>query len=357
MSEERTEQATPRRREEARKRGEAPRSVELAGAGAMIGAIVGLRLGWGGMVADAISTLIQSMRECPRWQPTLAAAVAVYQSTLVQAARMVAPPALGACVAALVVSLAQSSFVISAHPLGLKWARLSLGQGLVRMVSRQSVFAMLRSVLRLVLVGLVAFLFLRGRAAALVMLAAAPIPSAAAALGSLIFGLLVRIAGVLLLCAAADYLYQRHEHERRLRMTRHEQREEHKQTEGDPLVRSRIRERQRAMARQRMIDAVKRATVVITNPVEIAVALRYDAEKTPAPIVVAKGRLLMAERIRDEATRHSVPVTPSPDLARALYRSVPIGRQIPPELYQAVAEILAFVYRLTAQAGRLRSQE
>jgi len=255
------------------------------------------------------------------------------------------------------VSLAQSSFVISAHPLGLKWARLSLGQGLVRMVSRQSVFAMLRSVLRLVLVGLVAFLFLRGRAAALVMLAAAPIPSAAAALGSLIFGLLVRIAGVLLLCAAADYLYQRHEHERRLRMTRHEQREEHKQTEGDPLVRSRIRERQRAMARQRMIDAVKRATVVITNPVEIAVALRYDAEKTPAPIVVAKGRLLMAERIRDEATRHSVPVTPSPDLARALYRSVPIGRQIPPELYQAVAEILAFVYRLTAQAGRLRSQE
>jgi len=198
---------------------------------------------------------------------------------------------------------------------------------------------------KLVAVALVVFLFVRGRWEAVLGLAQGSALGAAAGFGGLIWGLLLRVAGVMAVVAAADYVFQRKEYEKNLRMSRHELREEHKRTEGDPLVRSRMRERQRALARHRMLEAVKHATAVVTNPVEIAVAVRYEAEETPAPVVVAKGRWLMAERIKAQAEKHGVPVTESPELARALYGSVPVGRQIPPELYQAVAEILAFVYR------------
>ena len=163
----------------------------------------------------------------------------------------------------------------------------------------------------------------------------------------------------MMVVAVGDYIFQRQEHQRNLRMSRYEVKEEHKRTEGDPLTRSRMRERQRALARHRMIEAVKRATVVVTNPLEIAVALRYEMGEArahsvnlPAPIVVAKGRRLMADRIREQAEKHGVPVTCAPELARALYRSVPVGRQIPSELYQAVAEIIAFVYRMTGRTPR-----
>jgi len=342
MAEERTEQATPRRREETRKRGEIPRSAELAGAGALLGALLGLRFGWTTAVAQSQHSALWFLRACPGWEPTVQAAAYVLQTALLGAASAVLPLVAGASIAALAVNLAQSRFLISAQPLALKWSRLSLVQGLTRIFSRQGVFSVLRSLVKLALILAVTFLGLAHGTAL----------TAAAGLGRLIWGLLIRIAGVLTLVAVADYVFQHREHEKKLRMTRHEQREEHKQMEGDPLVRSRIREQQRALARHRMMEAVKHAAVVVTNPVEIAVALRYEAAKTPAPIVVAKGRRLLAERIKAEAAKHGVPVTPSPDLARALYRSVPIGRQIPTDLYQAVAEILAFVYRLTGRPPR-----
>ncbi len=169
--------------------------------------------------------------------------------------------------------------------------------------------------------------------------------SAGAALGRMMWALLLQVGAVLVVAAFIDYAFQRREFEKNLRMTRREARDEHKRAEGDPLIRSRVREKMRALARHRMLEAVKKADVVVVNPTEIAVALRYDMAATPAPVVVAKGRRLMAQRIRDQAEKHRVPITRNEGVARALYRSVPIGKQIPPELYQAVAEILAFVYR------------
>jgi len=352
MADERTEQATPRRREEARKRGEVARSAELPAAAALLGAILGLRLTWHPTLTGAGDCLLSFFRAAPTWQPSLLSAVEVAGLALRQSAHLLLPLLAGASLAALAANLGQSGFLLSAHPLTPKWSRLSLTQGFIRLFSRQGLFTLLRSLAKLALLLAVSFSYLRGRAGAVLDLAHGTPFSAGAGLASLIFGLLVRVALVLALVAVADYLYQRHEHEKRLRMTRHEQREEHKQTEGDPLVRSRIREQQRALARHRMMEAVKHATVVVTNPIEYAVALRYEPRKTPAPIVVAKGRRLLADRIRAEAHRHGVPVTPSPDLARALYRAVPIGRQIPPDLYQAVAEILAFVYRMTGRPPR-----
>jgi flagellar biosynthetic protein FlhB len=160
-----------------------------------------------------------------------------------------------------------------------------------------------------------------------------------------VLGLGARILAVLAVLAAADYAFQRLDHERRLRMTREELKEELRQTEGDLRTRNRIRARQIELSRNRMLAVVARADVVVVNPVHVAVALRYDPARMAAPRVVAKGARLFAERIKREARRHGVPVVENPPVARLLFRLVQVGREIPLSLYQAVAEILAFVYR------------
>jgi len=351
MAEERTEQATPRRREEARKKGQVPRSAELAGVGALLGALVALRAGWGSAVEAAREVGLWSLRECAVWQPTVGATTELIRVGLAQGARMALPVTAGACGAALLVNFAQSGFLVSAEPLRFKWSRLSITQGLQRIFSRRGAFSVVRSLVKLALVLAVALGFLRGRWESVLELSHGTALAAGGGTAALLWGLLTRVAAAMALVAIADYIFQRREHEKDLRMTRHELKEEHKRTEGDPLVRSRFRERQRAAARHRMLEQVKKATVVVTNPLEYAVALRYEAEEMPAPIVVAKGRRLLAERIKVQAERNGVPVTPSPELARALYYSVALGRQIPPQLYQAVAEIIAFVYRVTGAGG------
>jgi flagellar biosynthetic protein FlhB len=153
------------------------------------------------------------------------------------------------------------------------------------------------------------------------------------------------ITGAISVVAAADFFYQRWEWERSLRMTVQEVREEHRDTEGDPLIKSRVRSVQRDMMRKRMMAAVPEADVVVTNPTHLAVALKYDQARMSAPIVVAKGAGHLAERIRAVARQHGVAVVENKFVARTLYKLVDIGREIPADLYRAVAEILAFVFR------------
>jgi flagellar biosynthetic protein FlhB len=161
------------------------------------------------------------------------------------------------------------------------------------------------------------------------------------------------VAGAIAVLAGLDYLYQRYEWERSLRMSKDEIREEHKATEGDPFIKSRVRTIQREMTKKRMMAAVKTADVVITNPTHLAVALKYDTATMGAPVVVAKGAGLVAERIRELARHHGVPVVEHKFVARTLFNLVDIGKEIPNELYRAVAEILAFVYRARGMAPQV----
>lgn len=167
--------------------------------------------------------------------------------------------------------------------------------------------------------------------------------------GQLVGKMAVLVGTAFLVVAIVDYIYQRWEHDVSMRMTRKELQEELKESEGDPQVRSRIRQRQRQLAMNRMLQAVPQADVVVTNPVHLAVALRYDKESMVAPVIVAKGGGLLAERIKEIARKHRVPVMQNVSLARGLYYGADVGSTIPPELYQAVAEVLAFVYRLRAE--------
>jgi flagellar biosynthetic protein FlhB len=170
--------------------------------------------------------------------------------------------------------------------------------------------------------------------------------------GHLILGLGLKLAAIFVVLAVLDYMYQRWQYRQDLRMTKQEVREEMKRMEGDPLIREQRRHIQRQMAMRRMSAEVPKADAVITNPTHVAVAVRYDAETMAAPRVVAKGADLLAQRIREIAMEHGVPIVEKPALARALYRAVEVGQEIPVKFYRAVAEVLAFVYRIANRQFR-----
>jgi len=200
--------------------------------------------------------------------------------------------------------------------------------------------------LKFTAIGAVAYLTVRDALPKIIGLAQLPIGTALALVGEIMFNLGLRVALLLLMVAAIDYGYERWEYEQNLRMTREELREELRQMEGDPYVKARIRRIQRQLAMQRMMEEVPKADVIITNPVELAVALKYDARTMAAPKVVAKGARLLAERIKKIAQEHGVPIVENKPLARALYRSCQVGQEIPVKLYRAVAEVLAYIWRI-----------
>lgn len=344
MSSQRTEPATPRRRQEARRRGQVPRSADLAQGAALLAAVVAgsLAAPWGFGRLSAFTSRLLVNPEAAR-QPQV-----VGEGMLAAAA--VAGPSLGAAlVVGVLVGLVQTGGLFTAKPLEPQLDRLNPLRSLERLFSWRSAAEGAKALVKM---------------AAVVAAVWAPLQQAVtearvgfpdseellAQLGATVQAVGLRGAAALLVVGGFDYLYQRFEYERGLRMTRQEVREDLKETEGDPLVKSRQRSRQRELARRRMLRDVAKATVVVTNPVHLAVALRYAPKEAPAPLVVAKGAGGVADRIREAARRHGVPVVSNPPLARSLYRSVPLGRMIPPALYHAVAEVLAVLYR----AGRLK---
>lgn len=259
---------------------------------------------------------------------------------------LMSPVFLTAVLTGLAVNYLQVGFLFTTEPLAFKLERLNPVEGFKRVASRRSLFELVKAVLKVGVVGFVAFQFIRSRLEELLLVLYLDASGFWHTISSLSLALSLRIGAVFLILAVLDYLYQRYEHQRNLRMTRQEVKEEVKQQEGDPQLRARLRERQRKVAMQRMIQEVPRATVVITNPTELAVALRYREGEENAPVVVAKGAALVARRIRETAEKHGVPLVENRAVARLLYDKVEVGQEIPVELYQAVAEILAIVYSL-----------
>lgn len=344
MSSQRTEPATPRRRQEARRRGQVARSADLSQGAALLAAVVAgsLAAPWGFEKLSAFTGRVLA-------DPDPARLPQVVGEGLLAAAALAGPSLGAALVTGLLVGFAQTGGLFTAKPLEPQLDRLNPVRALERLFSWRSAAELAKALVKLAAVAAAVWAPLQQAVAE----ARAAVPSAAellAQLGGTVHAVGLRGAAALLVVGGFDYLYQRFEHERTLRMTRQEVREDLKETEGDPLVKSRQRTRQRELARRRMLRDVARATVVVTNPLHLAVALRYAPREAPAPVVVAKGAGAVADRIREAARRHGVPVVSNPPLARSLFRSVPLGRMIPPALYHAVAEVLAVLYR----AGRLK---
>lgn len=242
-------------------------------------------------------------------------------------------------------SLAQTGFMWRPNALQPNFGKLNPIKGLGKLFSTRSVMELIKGLVKIAIIMMVALFTARHDLLMVPGLMDYDLPASIEMAGHLTLKVATGVVGALAVLAAVDYIYQRFEWSRDLRMTKEEVKEEHKASEGDPLVRGRIRSAQRDLAKKRMMAAVKTADVVVTNPTHLAVALKYDATQKAAPFVVAKGAGFIAERIRELARHHGVAVVENKLVARTLYRLVDIGKEIPSNLYRAVAEILAFVYR------------
>ncbi|MEW5723324.1 MAG: flagellar biosynthesis protein FlhB [Thermodesulfobacteriota bacterium] len=236
--------------------------------------------------------------------------------------------------------------VLSTHPLQPQLSKIDPIAGLTRLFSTKSLVELGKSILKIAIIAATAYLTIRGEMDNLVHLGDLPPARIGYFTVALAFEIFLKTCWILVFLAVLDLAFQKWHFTRDMMMTKEEVKEELKQTEGDPLVRSRIRSVQRDLARKRMMARVPEADVVVTNPVHLAVALLYDAKKNDAPVVVAKGQALMAERIKQIAKENDVPVVEDKPLAQALFKAVEIGQEIPVLFYQAVAEILSYVYRL-----------
>lgn len=349
FSQEKTEPATPRRRQLARERGQIFASQDLVSAVSLLASVVCLRATMGYTVRFLSARISDMLAALPPAEPGIGWARAVLSRAFLVAAVASAPVLAASMVAGLAASMFQVGFNFRPGLLSPDFGRINPGAGLARIFSRKSLEAMLRSLAKIAVVALVAWNVIRSHWSQLVSLAIRDPVTGAALLKDVTYRMLMTCSLALVFLGGADWVYQWWEYERGLMMTPRELREELRETEVKPEVRSAMRQRQRQFARRRMMQDVPTADVVVVNPAHYAVALRYDAEKDPAPVVVAKGVDHVALRIKAIAMEHGVHIFEDPALARSLYSAVDVGEMIPEELYRAVAEVLAYVYRLSGK--------
>lgn len=348
FAEEKTEEATPKRREEARKKGQVAKSPELGLAIGILAACLCLKLFGGSMWRQLAVFTEKILILAGSWEGGQGDIQALVAHSIFFLMRLLGPLFAALLSIGVAVNLAQVGFLWTTEGLKPKAERINPLEGAKRIFSKRALMELGKSILKIVIVGYLAYSAVQKSFATFLSTAQMPPLEGAKVMGSAAYQIGMRVGLGFLFLAVGDYFFQRQEHEKSLRMTREEVKEEQKQAEGSPQTRARIRQRQRQLAISRMMDEVGRADVVVTNPTQLAIALRYDPEKMAAPIVVAKGQEKLATRIREQAKEHQVPIIENKPLARALYKTAEVGMAIPAELYQAVAEILAFVYQLKA---------
>lgn len=345
---ERTEQATPKRLDEARKRGDIPRSRDLSAAAVLLAAGFGMN----SLGSYSGGALYNMMRSTLSITPEQALYDGYMITSMGNATAQVAiglAPIFGlVMLAATVAPLALGGWSFSTEALAPDFSRLSPGKGFKRMFSMQAVVELCKSLAKFTVVALVALWVLKRDMAELLQLGSEPSATAIVHAFRVCGSAFIALSAGLLIIAAIDVPIQLWQYSKKLKMTRQEIRDEMKESEGSPEMKGRIRRAQQEMARGRMMQDVPKADVVVTNPTHYAVALRYDENRMRAPIVVAKGADIIAARIREIAAENNVTIFEAPPLARVLHAHVDIGQEIPQGLYAAVAQVLTYVFQLRA---------
>ena len=345
-AQERTEQPTQKRLEDARKKGQVPRSIDLGAAAVTLAATGALFMfgaaaaeGLMGMLVDGLQVRGRELAQDDVMLRQLGESGSLALLAIV--------PLFAAMFVAAVASPALiGGWAFSSEALSFKPERLDPVRGIGRMFSVRSVVELLKSIAKFALIAGIAVLVIRSQLAEIGALATQSIGPAIVESGRISLYALLSMAAGLAIIAAIDAPFQLWQHTKELRMSLQEIREEMKESEGSPETRARIRQMQQTLARRRMLQDVPKANVVITNPTHYAVALRYDEKQDLAPVVLAKGSDEIAARIREVAREHGVPLVSAPPLARAIFRHVDIGRQIPHALFVAVAQVLTYVWQL-----------
>lgn len=341
----RTEAPTARRLQQAFDEGQVPLSREavlLAGLAAMTLAFLYLRAGIGRALTRPLSILL-NRPDLPLTEP-----LALYREIAMAALGAILPLAAPIALAAAAATLLQTRLALRTKALAPDFSRLSPGKGLGRLLGMENLVETGKSLAKLLAAGFAVAFVLRGILPRLMVLPSVPLALLPDLLARTAIKLLFAVVAAQTAIAGIDIFWVWRHHQQMLRMSRSDIRDEHKETEGDPQIKARIRNIRVRRARQRMLAAVPKATVVVTNPTHYAVALTYDSTRSNVPVLVAKGVDSMALRIRETAMKHGVPIVADPPLARTLHQ-LPLGASIPPELYKAVAELIAYVWRLGAR--------
>ncbi|NUQ61011.1 MAG: flagellar biosynthesis protein FlhB [Pirellulales bacterium] len=341
-----SQDATPHRRQKAREEGHVATSHDLASAALLLLAMSALLMS-GGTLVDFLGRYTKQQLGGDAWlRADLDFTMVQWNDTLSELARHLLPILGVVLIAGIAVNLAQVGFLFLPQKLLPDWSRLDPVQGFGRIFSLSSVMRLAFGVFKVLIVGAVAFASLYNERDTILGLTGLDLAEATRYLTEILIWTTIKIAAALLLLAILDYGFQRWKHEQDLKMTTQEVREEMKNLEGDPQIAARRRVVQRQLMLNRLSSAVPKADVVVTNPTELAVAIQWDPKTMAAPIVVAKGAGTLAQRIRKLALEHGIPIVEKKPLAQALYREVEVNHPIPQDKFAAIAEILAYVYQL-----------
>ncbi|MEI7027317.1 flagellar biosynthesis protein FlhB [Paenibacillus sp. y28] len=346
FSGEKTEPATPKKKQESRKKGQVAKSQEIPSALILLFSFMFLNLFSGFYKENVYRLFTVTFQDYILMPVTPENVRVIFMNMAYHAMIVLAPLMLVGMVFAVLGNYVQIGFLLTGEPLIMKFSKLNPIEGFKKIFGMRSLVEFLKSCLKMSIIGIFTFTSLWKEKEQLMKLGHVPLPDILSFTASLTVKLGLQFGFIMLILAFFDYLYQRYEYEKNLRMSKQDIKDEYKKTEGDPLIKGKIREKQRRMAIQRMMQEIPKADVIITNPTHFAIAIQYDASKMEAPTVIAKGMDYIALKIRSVAKEHGIITMENKPLARALYDQVEIGEAIPGDMFQAVAEVLAYVYKL-----------
>ena len=353
---EKSEEPTAKKLDDARKEGQVAKSQEIATAFSLLAFFLILRFGYGFMAENFEAIFGRVYNNIPNVARMYDGFLPIHyisstvNNALLTVLLICAPFFAVGFLTAFLCDLVQVGFKPTSKPLQPKLSKLNPVSGMKKIFSTRKIFELIKSLLKLAIMAAVIISYFSGRQESIFLLYDMPLKQAIGLMGSFIIDLGIRIAAAYMIIAFADLIYQRRKFHKDMMMTKQEVKDEFKNTEGNPEVKSAQKRRMMQASRRRMMQELPKADVVITNPTHYAVAIRYDAEEADAPIVVAKGADYVAQKIKEVAKEHNVEIVENKPLARMLYANVEIGEMVPPELYKAVAEVLAYVYHLKGKA-------
>ncbi len=353
---EKTEEPTSKKLDDARKEGQVAKSKEIGNAFSLLALFLVMKLYLGTMgtrfieVFSAVYQQIPDVSKMYNGGLPVASLHVLIRGMMFQILVIMAPVLLIGVAIAIICDVAQVKWKPTTKPLQPKFSKLNPMKGFGRIFSPNSLVELLKSVLKLALIGYMVYSYLKDKISNIFLFYDITLNQAIGMIGEIVVDLGIRIAAIYMIIAFLDFGYQKWKFHEDMKMTKQEVKDEYKNQEGDPQIKGKQKQRMREASMRRMMQQLPEADVVITNPTHYAVAIKYDPEKYDAPYVLAKGENYLAQRIKDVAKENHIEIVENKPLARMLYANVDIGGLIPPELYQAVAEVLAFVYHLKGKA-------
>jgi len=343
---EKTEKATPKKRQDSRKKGQVAKSAEIPSSLILLACICCLLMLGPFLQKQILNMFGEIFLQRLNMEVTPQNTLSLFGHYALQVLIILSPIFAMVLIIAFAANYVQFGWLFTFEPIQPKLNKLNPLKGFKRIFGMRAIVEFLKSSLKLISVGIIVYSVLWSNKKRFLDLAHLSIPDIFAFVTSLAVQMGILVAALLFILAIGDFLYQKHEYEKNLKMSKQDIKDEYKNAEGDPLIKGKIKERQRRMALMRMMQEVPNADVVITNPTHFAVALKYDAAKMEAPTVIAKGQDYLALRIREIAKQNDVITMENKPLARALFERTEVGQSVPGDLFQAVAEVLAYVYRL-----------